>query len=140
MVRGGRARVKEVKGVFLTSYQLRIKLFVRDRVNTRGKEKQTASLCRPRCPRENSGTEAQPLTERGSLINHRACLSSRPFTSERRPVKASPTALIGEEVKNVLSDFIFLTKETTSTSSLLILFYILDTELTHTLIWITLKV
>lgn len=49
---GGRA------GLSHTTYQWRIKLFVPDRVNTRVKEKQKASLSEPRRPREN--TRVQP--------------------------------------------------------------------------------
>ena len=45
------------EGLSHTTYQRRIKLFVRDRVNTRVKEKQKASLSRPRRPRENTGVK-----------------------------------------------------------------------------------
>lgn len=51
--------------------------------------------------------------------------------AERRPVKASLTASIGEAVKNGDVDFIFLTKETPDTFSLFVFLYLRHLGHTH---------
>lgn len=51
--------------------------------------------------------------------------------AERRPVKASLTASIGEAVKNGDVDFIFLTEETPDTFSLFVFLYLRHLAHTH---------